>query len=195
MLIFGYNDKEISKWPWLVVLISNVLAAITTTYFATHIAMNDLYWLHLFNCIVVMSWFFNFFMCGIQNPGECVDNIRNSASKSQGKGDIEMERLLDDAEKGKQSDVVDYSFEAAANAISKTISSHTVHEENMPSVCYTCKLRKPLRSKHCKVQRCCIHKFDHFCPFVGKIWLILYLNGILVILSTDLCSCRKYYWA
>mgnify|MGYP003386705335 FL=1 len=103
-------------------------------------------------------------MCGRQNPGVCVDNTTNVKHQ-----DVELEQrtslLLNDAEKG---NVIDYSFDAAANAISKTTSSHTVHEENMPNVCYTCKLRKPLRSKHCKVQRCCIHKFDHFCPFVGK---------------------------
>ena len=41
-------------------------------------------------------------------------------------------------------------------------------EKTLPNVCHTCGVRRPLRSKHCKIQRCCIHKFDHFCPFVGN---------------------------
>lgn len=35
-------------------------------------------------------------------------------------------------------------------------------------ICHTCRVRRPLRSKHCKIQRRCIEKFDHFCPFVGN---------------------------
>ena len=34
------------------------------------------------------------------------------------------------------------------------------------NLCHTCRVRKPLRSKHCKIQRKCVNKFDHFCPFV-----------------------------
>jgi hypothetical protein len=37
------------------------------------------------------------------------------------------------------------------------------------SLCHTCHVRKPLRSKHCKVLNYCVHKFDHFCPFVGTV--------------------------
>jgi palmitoyltransferase ZDHHC13/17 len=29
-------------------------------------------------------------------------------------------------------------------------------------------VRRPIRSKHCKILGRCIHKFDHFCPFVGN---------------------------
>lgn len=42
------------------------------------------------------------------------------------------------------------------------------NEQNIPLVCHSCRVRRPLRSKHCKIQRRCIDKFDHFCPFVGN---------------------------
>ena len=55
------------------------------------------------------------------------------------------------------------SYEAALDTIGRMGT-----DEHLPAVCHTCRVVKPLRSKHCKLQRKCIHKFDHFCPFVGN---------------------------
>jgi len=40
--------------------------------------------------------------------------------------------------------------------------------ENKVPLCHTCHIARPLRSKHCRVQRKCVLLFDHFCPFVGN---------------------------
>jgi len=36
------------------------------------------------------------------------------------------------------------------------------------SLCHSCHIAKPLRSKHCRVLNKCVLLFDHHCPFVGK---------------------------
>lgn len=38
----------------------------------------------------------------------------------------------------------------------------TEDENSLPSICHSCHVRRPLRSKHCKLQRRCVNKFDHF---------------------------------
>lgn len=56
-------------------------------------------------------------------------------------------------------------------------------EERAP-LCHTCRIVKPLRSKHCRVARRCILVFDHHCPFVGTtIGLYNYIYFYLFLLS------------
>ncbi|DBA05283.1 TPA: hypothetical protein N0F65_007445 [Lagenidium giganteum] len=35
-------------------------------------------------------------------------------------------------------------------------------------LCHTCHIQRPLRSKHCRVCKTCIHMFDHHCPFIDN---------------------------
>ncbi len=169
-MCIGITDKDMAVWPWRIVFCSNFTAAILTLYFAIQVEMTDLYWLHIIDCFVWISWFFNFFMCLLQNPGVCLDNSPvQLGDKNQSTSD--SSKLLasndPDVESGQSVDAY-RSFDSAMNVISRTVSSSGAHQEHLPNVCYTCRICKPLRSKHCKIQRQCVQKFDHFCPFVGS---------------------------
>jgi hypothetical protein len=48
-------------------------------------------------------------------------------------------------------------------------TGNATRDEQVPPVCHTCRIRRPLRSKHCKITGKCIHAFDHYCPFVGNV--------------------------
>eukprot|EP01083_Nonionella_stella_P022696 62738_1 len=57
-------------------------------------------------------------------------------------------------------------------------------EEKRVPLCHTCRIVKPLRSKHCRVARRCVLLFDHHCPFVGTtIGLYNYAYFYLFLLS------------
>lgn len=56
-------------------------------------------------------------------------------------------------------------------------------EKRVP-LCHTCRIVKPLRSKHCRVARRCVLMFDHHCPFVGTtIGLYNYIYFYLFLVS------------
>lgn len=51
-------------------------------------------------------------------------------------------------------------------------NSHLNHPElwagNWSQLCTTCKLVKPWGAKHCSVTNKCVHRFDHYCPWMGN---------------------------
>ena len=44
----------------------------------------------------------------------------------------------------------------------------TLPEANAVPLCHTCRIVKPLRSKHCSVRKKCVPMFDHYCPYIGN---------------------------
>ena len=175
-LLFGTEELDMMVWPWRVVAASNFLGTLTTLYFASEVVLLDFYWWHLAGCMIWIGWWFCFLSCLFQSPGVCVDNVGGRPGAdldSTGDSDGEQRAFLllhrggsedaeADAEAGRARGP-DYSFEEAMNLVCEAVGS----ADPGPAVCYTCKLRKPLRSKHCKLTGRCVHKFDHFCPFVG----------------------------
>jgi ankyrin repeat protein len=133
-LIFGYNEKEISNWPWRIVFYSNLIGSYTSMCFAMNEYLSDLYLLHLLSTMSQCIFWALFYTILVKSPAHVVDEIN-----------------------------AQYNYDKVLDNISQMIS-----DEDMPSVCHTCHICKPLRSKHCKILGRCIHKFDHFCPFVGN---------------------------
>lgn len=140
-ILFGGNDKELANWPWRVVFISNLCASVITAFIMTEPSMVSFSLLHCFNAITQGFWWFCFLSCYFVSPG-----------------------IVRDIEAGDN------------NSYLNTLSSLVAFDETGDFLdaagkivcCHTCHLRRPLRSKHCKMLRKCIHKFDHFCPFVGN---------------------------
>jgi len=70
--------------------------------------------------------------------------------------ELEMERLT----KNLQAEY-NITLESFAND-----EGSNIHDENL--LCHSCRIAKPLRSKHCRIKNRCILLFDHYCPFVGN---------------------------
>ena len=137
-IIFGSNQQELSAWPWRVVAVSNFMGTMYSIYFALHPALNDLTMLHTVNTMVQSLWWFCFYMCLQPNSAFVYDEVCHDDDKLT-------------------------QYESCLAKIGSSINANDI-----PNLCHTCRVRKPLRSKHCKLQRKCINKFDHFCPFVGN---------------------------
>ena len=48
----------------------------------------------------------------------------------------------------------------------QSASDGTLAESNSLPLCHTCRIAKPLRSKHCNVSKRCVPMFDHYCPYI-----------------------------
>jgi len=133
-IIFGYNEKEISNWPWRIVFYSNLMGTYTSMCFAMNEYLSDLYLLHLLSTMIQCVWWALFYMLLVKTPAHVVDEPN-----------------------------AQYNYDKVLDNIALMVT-----DEDMPNVCHTCHICKPLRSKHCKILGRCIYKFDHFCPFVGN---------------------------
>jgi len=68
--------------------------------------------------------------------------------------------------------------------IIESYSTDFPSQEKRVPLCHTCRIVKPLRSKHCRVARRCVLVFDHHCPFVGTtVGLYNYIYFYLFLVS------------
>nr|XP_043623013.1 probable protein S-acyltransferase 23 [Erigeron canadensis] len=56
--------------------------------------------------------------------------------------------------------------EAPLLAIDLTNTPHWTG--NWSQLCPTCKIIRPIRSKHCPACKCCVEQFDHHCPWISN---------------------------
>ena len=131
------NDREMAAWPWRIVLGSNFIGTCYTMMFAFSQEMTDLWVLHMLNTAVQCCWWFCFWMC------------------------LDKKSLAICIDEPSAEDPTVSMYDAAISLIAE----HPDQAKSL-NLCHTCHVVRPLRSKHCKIQRCCINKFDHFCPFV-----------------------------
>jgi hypothetical protein len=68
--------------------------------------------------------------------------------------------------------------------MTESFSKNFPSEDKRVPLCHTCRIVKPLRSKHCRVARRCVLLFDHHCPFVGTtIGLYNYIHFYMFLVS------------
>lgn len=66
------------------------------------------------------------------------------------------------------------------DVLARTSSPEQIGDDEGVSIvndyCRICLLLQPLRTRHCLECRQCVRRYDHHCPFIGKVWTELNLD-------------------
>jgi hypothetical protein len=155
-MVFGSDDWEMHVWAWRIVFVSNLLGSLTTFFvFAMSEAMGNLSTLHLVNTMAQLLWWVSFTLCLQRAPSF----VRETTT--MGSGDRATGTGIDSST-GSDVTKVDVSarnlraYAIVLDAIGRCVSERDANA--YPSLCHTCKVVRPLRSKHCKMLRRCVRR-------------------------------------
>lgn len=166
-LFCGSNTTELMAWPWRIVFLSNVAGSVVSFILAMSDALSDLYYLHLFTSMLTFLWWITFSMCLLKKP----TFVRNSNSNKEkfkvkqiktasGSSSSSKNRHLD---MSISEELVPVSENVSYASVLEVIGKSTSEKDKHLKLCHSCRVIKPLRSKHCKVQRRCVHRVSA-CP-------------------------------
>ena len=90
------------------------------------------------------------------------------------------------------------AYEAALAAA----ANGTMPESASMPLCHTCRIIKPLRSKHCNVLKRCVPMFDHYCPYINNTigganymaFIAFIFTGMLGVGATFVTSVQYLCW-
>ncbi|KAL7438432.1 hypothetical protein ACHAXH_003451 [Discostella pseudostelligera] len=138
--------------------------------------------LHIFFLVSTLATWCNLYWVYTSNPGVLDARSVNSTSQSAtfccNRGGYPGDKV------SMEMDAVTKQLRRQYDDIIESFSKDFPSQEKRVPLCHTCRIVKPLRSKHCRVARRCVLMFDHHCPFVGTtIGLYNYIYFYLFLIS------------
>jgi hypothetical protein len=153
-LFVGCGDAEVSRWIWRISFLSNSIATYITICYTSSAILADYTTLHTVNTVMQIIWWILFMLCLYKSPG-CVPDETVGINRAPAS-------TRPPYEKNTIQGYHPHSYDAALVLMGTDIVLEESTAMSLPPVCHTCRVQKPLRSKHCKVMRKCVCKFDHF---------------------------------